>query len=111
MKRIYNISDVPSPKMALLKKARLPKTFRVGSEMVEPGRYIDVHDSFPLRTIAGLLEDEVLSVGSLPKWYQPKKAELTAARLAAKKAEKEAEKEAEKPEPKSKPRSKKKKGS
>lgn len=83
MKRIYNISDVPSPKLALLKKARSPKTFRVGTEMVEPGKFVDVPDVFQIRTIAGLLEDEVLSVGGLPQWYQDhKKAERVASKPA-----------------------------
>ena len=70
MRRLYNISDVPSPKMLQVKSARPAKTLRLGGSDVRPGRWADVPDHFPLGSIGALIQTEMVSVDSLPEWYQ-----------------------------------------
>lgn len=63
---VYNLSDKTKPGCA----PRAPKALIIDAQKVEPGRFVEVSDSLPRGDIAALLQDELISIGHLPQWYQ-----------------------------------------
>lgn len=66
MKTVYNLTDRCRP----FGMDRQPKTLCIGTIEIPPGGFAQIEDDFPVNTIAGLIQQDMLSIDSIPKWYE-----------------------------------------
>ena len=77
--RIFNLTDMKPP---FRPGPADPRVIRVSSYPIHPGNHRDLPDNIPLSSFSGLVRRGLISVGSLPEWYQKAVRKASDARTA-----------------------------
>ena len=67
---IHNLTDRNVP----YNQTRTPRKLRLRGKVIEPGQSVEFKDNVPLSEFAGWITSNMVSVDSLPPWYQEARA-------------------------------------
>jgi hypothetical protein len=83
---IHNLTDRNVP----YKPERKPRSLRLRGKIIEPGRSQEYKDTISIAEFSSWISDNMVSVDSLPAWYQEERAneqDKKTSSMATKKAE------------------------